>query len=311
MLLVGGNLMNQRIDWWHGALDSTGEHQGNLISRIGELNLNLGITDDWNLQINLIGGNRSMDFPSVPNIHHRNEDRGGIADTKLMLRYLVSNSDFGPGDRFFLGFGLSIPSDNTLSRNPFLLGRQGKEHTHFDMSEGVYRSLNEVQFFRRTESPFVVGGVVRLEVPFGQNQYGYLPGTQLTMAGMAYWQGKSVFGGMPYFLSAGQFRSKDYWNGEEAPNSGAIIIQAGGGLVWNVNESLITFSIQAPVVFKANMVGEDASVDSRANVWIASISLRKIFDVSALIPSIDDEELEEHEHEHEDEINQKMIRMER
>jgi hypothetical protein len=46
-------------------------------------------------------------------------------------------------------------------------------------------------------------------------------------------------------------------------------------------------------------------------VWIASISLRKIFDVSALIPSIDDEELEEHEHEHEDEINQKMIRMER
>ena len=304
MLLLGGNLTNQTIDWWHGALDSTGEHDGDLLSRIGELNLNFGLTDDWNLQVNVTGGNRTMNFPGVPNIHHRSEGRTGLATTKVMLRYLVSNRDFGPGDRFFLGFGLSIPSEQTLKEDPFSLGKQGLDHTHFAMSEGVYRSVSEIQFFRRTESPFVLGIVGRLEVPLGPSDYGYLPGTELAVAGMSYWQGKNLFGGMPYFLITGQFRMEDHWDGVVSPNSGATIIQAGGGLVWSVGESLITFNVQAPVVFETNMVGEAAPVDSRTDVWITSLSLRKMFDLSGLFD--DDEEEEEEVHEHDDEEHHEM-----
>ncbi|MBH30830.1 MAG: hypothetical protein CMG71_02430 [Candidatus Marinimicrobia bacterium] len=283
MLLLGGNFTNQNIDWWHGALDSTGDHDGDLISRIGELNLNYGITDDWNLQLNVTGGNRRMNFPGVPNIHHRSEGRTGLATTKVMLRYLVSNRDFGPGDRFFLGLGLSIPSKQTLKEDPFALGKLGREHTHFAMSEGVYRSVGEIQFFRRTEeSPFLLGFVGRLEIPLGPSEYGYLPGTELAVAGMNYWQGKDLIGGMPYFIVTGQFRMEDYWDGVVSPNSGATIIQAGGGLVWNVGESLISLNIQVPVVFETNMVGVSAPVDSKTDVWLASLSIRKMFDLFGL-----------------------------
>ncbi|SVA25342.1 uncharacterized protein METZ01_LOCUS78196 [marine metagenome] len=304
---MGGSLMNQSIDWWHGALDSTGEHDGDLISRIGELNLNFGLTDDWNLQVNMTGGNRTMNFPGIPNIHHRDEGRSGLASTKVMLRYLISNRDFGPGDRLFLGFGLSIPSKHTLKEDPFALGKRGLDHTHFDMSEGVYRSLSEIQFFRRTESPFIIGAVSRLEVPLAPSEYGYLPGTEISVAGMTYWQGKSVLGGMPYFLATGQFRSEDYWNGNIAPNSGSTIVQTGAGLMWNVSELLFSLSIQAPVIFKTNMVGEEMNVDSRTDVWISSLSVRKILDLSWLFSQEEDEE--EPEHEHEGEMDHKMMDM--
>ncbi len=301
MLLLGVNFTNQSIDWWHGALDSTGDHDGDLISRIGELNLNYGLTDDWNIQVNVTGGNRSMNFPGVPNIHHRSEGRTGLAATRVMLRYLISNRDFGPGDRFFLGLGLSIPSKHTLKEDPFALGKLGLEHTHFAMSEGVYRGVSEIQFFRRTEeSPFLLGVVGRLDVPLGPSEYGYLPGSEMALAGMNYWQGKNFFGGMPYFIVTGQFRTEDYWDGVVSPNSGATIIQAGGGLAWSVDESLISFNIQAPVFFEANMVGEETSVDSRTGVWIVSLSVRKMFDLFGLFGD------KEEEHDHEDEEHHEM-----
>ena len=62
MVLLGGNIANQNIDWWHGALDSTGEHDGDLFSSIGDLSFNYGLTDDWNLQVNITGGSRTMNF---------------------------------------------------------------------------------------------------------------------------------------------------------------------------------------------------------------------------------------------------------
>ena len=55
-----------------------------------------------------------MHFFGSPNIHHRDEGRSGLSNTKVMFRYIATNRDFGPGDRFFLGFGLSFPSKNTL-----------------------------------------------------------------------------------------------------------------------------------------------------------------------------------------------------
>ena len=54
-MLLGANIANQNIDWWHDALDSTGDHDGDLFSRIGELSFNYGLTDDWNIQVNITG----------------------------------------------------------------------------------------------------------------------------------------------------------------------------------------------------------------------------------------------------------------
>ena len=276
-MLLGANIANQNIDWWHDALDSTGDHDGDLFSRIGELSFNYGLTDDWNIQVNITGGSRTMHFFGSPNIHHRNEARSGLSNTKVMFRYIATNRDFGPGDRFFLGFGLSLPSKNTLKEDPFALGKQGIEHTHFSMSEGVLRGLSEVQFFRRTEYPFVFGLVGRLGLPLGPSQYGYLPGTEINLSGMSYLQGYNFLDAMPFLIISSQLRSEDYWNGVVRPNSGSRIIQTGAGLVWNIGESLITFSAQTPIYFQTSMIDEARLVESRTNVWMFSISIRRIF----------------------------------
>lgn len=301
MVLLGGNIANQNIDWWHGALDSTGEHDGDLFSRIGDLSFNYGLTDDWNLQVNITGGSRTMNFFSSPNIHHRNEGRSGLANTKVMFRYLVTNRDFGPGDRFFLGFGLSFPSKNTLKEDPFALGKRGIEHTHFSMSEGVVRGLSELQFFRRTESPLVFGVVGRLGFPLGPSQYGYLPGTEIDLSGMSYFQGYNFLNAMPFLLMSGQFRSEDYWNGVVRPNSGSTIIQTGAGLVWNIGESLVTFSAQLPILFQASMIDESRLVENRTDVWMFSISIRKMFN-----SFIKNEEEVEEKHDHEEDSHHQM-----
>ena len=241
-----------------------------------------------------------MHFLGMPNIHHRDEGRSGFGNSKVMFRYLVSNRDFGLGDRFFLGFGLSVPSKNTLKEDPFALGKRGLEHTHFAMSEGVLRGVSEIQFFRRTESPFVLGVVGSLEAPLGPSKYGYLPGTEMAISGMSYWQGKTFLGGMPFSLITGQFRSEDYWDTVVTPNSGATIIQAGVGLVWDISESLITFSAQLPIVFETNMVDDAAPVDSRVEVWMFSLSVRKMFN---LFP---EKKEDKEKHEHEGEIHHEM-----
>ena len=79
-----------------------------------------------------------------------------------------------------------------------------------------------------------------------------------------------------------------------SPNSGATIIHSGGGLAWSVDESLISFNIQAPVFFEANMVGEETSVDTRTGVWIVSLSVRKMFDLFGLFGEKNKEEEDEH-----------------
>lgn len=77
--------------------------------------------------------------------------------------------------------------------------------------------------------------------------------------------------------------------------------------MWNVSELLISLSIQAPVIFKTNMVGEEMNVDSRTDVWISSLSVRKILDLSWLFSQ--EEVEEEPEHEHEGEMDHKMMDM--
>ena len=94
---------------------------------------------------------------------------------------------------------------------------------------------------------------------------------------MSYLQGYNFLDAMPFLIISSQLRSEDYWNGVVRPNSGSRIIQTGAGLVWNIGESLITFSAQTPIYFQTSMIDEARLVDSRTNVWMFSISIRRIF----------------------------------
>ena len=136
-------------------MDTTGAHEGSLNSNIGEMNFNYGLSENWNIETSLNFGIRGMDFIGKENDHHRDESKAGLGDIRLILRYLSSNVSFGPGTRLFFGGGVIIPSDNTVKKNPFK--KPLEKHTHFDISEGAFKLVGEIQYFKRDTLPIVKG----------------------------------------------------------------------------------------------------------------------------------------------------------
>ena len=293
-------MMVQNIEWWHSELEASGDdHEGNLNSSLAEVNATYGISGNWNLSVDVMTGIRSMDFYRDANIHHRDENKKGMGDTRITLRYLVENTTFGPGQRIFIGGGLVFPSSNSLTENPFALGSEGKEHSHFNLSEGVVKGHAEFQYFRRSEGSIFPGGVLKVDVPLETNQYGFKPGVQFSGAALLYFQTKSFWGGIPFFQMLGQYRNPAIWDGEEAPNSGGSVLQLGGGLTFATNGYLLTVSVRTPVYFKASVTSqEEIEVTSKTDVWGLSLSIRKSFSLFKLKLDEKSEEIEHDESKH-------------
>lgn len=278
VLLVGSNFLNQSIIWGHGAIDETGAHEGSLSSSIIHMNFTYGLTDYWNVEMSFIGGSRKMEFDGDSNIHHRNETRSGIGDTRILLRRIIENTDFGPGNRIFGGLGLIIPSGNVLKENPFELGQKGESHTHFSMSEGNLKGIGELQYFYRSTFPVLFGSVYHIEYPLKENPYGFLSGTKNTLDLFAYWQTKSILGSIPFFTISMVNQRPDLWDGKKAPNSGGIIIQPGFGLNWHKDDYLFTVGLHTPGKYTVDIVAEDlGDVDSHVKPWTISLNFRKVF----------------------------------
>jgi len=275
-LLLGSNFSTEYIDWSHGALDNTGPHAGTLDSYIGDININYGLTDRWNLEMNMIIGKRTMHFPQEANIHHRDESRLGIGDLGINLRHISSNISFGPGTRLFFGGGIIFPSNNTLKSDPFLDGDSGRTHTHFDISEGAFKVSGEVQYFKRDTTAIFGGGILKFTFAPKQNKYSFLSGYQIDGIAIFYWQTKQIFKGIPQFALIGQKRGVDYWNGISAPNSGGFVINGSAGLMWNLGQQHITLSVRVPLYKALNMVNEGSSVDNHADMWGFSVSYRTV-----------------------------------
>jgi len=293
-------MMVQNIEWWHSELEASGDdHEGNLNSSLAEVNATYGISGNWNLSVDVMTGIRSMEFYRDANIHHRDENKKGMGDTRITLRYLVENTTFGPGQRIFIGGGLVFPSSNSLTENPFALGSEGKEHSHFNLSEGVVKGHAEFQYFRRSEGSIFPGGVLKVDVPLETNQYGFKPGVQFSGAALLYFQTKSFWGGIPFFQMLGQYRNPAIWDGEEAPNSGGSVLQLGGGLTFATNGYLLTVSARTPVYFKASVTSqEEIEVTSKTDVWGLSLSIRKSFSLFKLKLDEKSEEIEHDESKH-------------
>ena len=238
-----------------------------------------------------------MDFAGIPNIHHRDESVKGLGDTRITLRHLVLNEAFGPGERIFLGFGLAIPSANTLTESPF---NQSKPHIHFSLSEGVYKSSVELQYFKRTHSSIFYGTVFRWTTPVTQNQHGFISGSQFDVSVMSYLQSKLIFKGLPYLTISGLFRTQNYWNGIEAPNSGASILQIGVGEIWKVGNNVVSFSVRVPIIFTSGVAaeGQGGDIDSDAKAWFGGLSIRRSFDLEKLWPLMKEEHHQMDGHDH-------------
>ena len=255
-------------------MDTTGAHEGSLNSNIGEMNFNYGLSENWNIETSLNFGIRGMDFIGKENDHHRDESKAGLGDIRLILRYLSSNVSFGPGTRLFFGGGVIIPSDNTVKKNPFK--KPLEKHTHFDISEGAFKLVGEIQYFKRDTLPIVKGGILKYSSALTENNYSFMPGYQLDAVAMFYWQTKQIFKGIPQFSLIGQKRGVDHWEGDVTPNSGGLLVIGAAGLMWNLDPHHFTFSFRMPIYQKLNMVQEESSIENHADMWGFSLSYRTV-----------------------------------
>ncbi len=290
----------QYIDWWHEALPGSGEgfdHDGTLTSVILSPTLTIGLSNYWNFTLGQSIGNRIMTWDGdTTTIHHRDEGtnsnfdnaKGGMmGDTRFVFRYLVVNDGRGAGKRWFLGSGLVIPSKNTLTSDPFFLGGEEKKgHRHFSMSEGVYKGIIEMQYFKKQMiNPVFMGGTIMAELPINENIYGY-------KASQLYDLSLTVFSKLIPALNGSlggsliaRHTTDAFWNGVAAPNSRATVITIGGGALWNMKIGGVSLNIQKPFFVGGAFSGIEGEVDQRVGAWQVALSYRRL--LSFVIPWLD------------------------
>ncbi len=177
----------QYIDWWHEPVPGEDfDHAGSLLTTVFRPGAIYGISNKLNLYLTTALGVRSMNwFGDNVSMHHRDEHTaedfdnaigGMLGDSKIIFRYLLKNTGAGDGYRIILGSGLTIPSQNTLTINPFAkTDGSVVPHRHFSMSDGTYNYNSDFQvFYKRSANTVFFGGSFSIEKPIGENEYSYL-----------------------------------------------------------------------------------------------------------------------------------------
>jgi hypothetical protein len=298
--MFGLDNVNQYIDWWHEALPGSGEgfdHEGTLTSLILSPTLTVGLSNYWNFTFSQILGNRIMTWDGdTTTIHHRDEGTesnfknavGGImGDSRFMFRYLVFNDGQGAGKRWFLGGGVVVPSKNTITSDPFFLGGEEKtDHRHFSMSEGVYKGVLEMQYFKKQmANPVFMGGTIMAELPINDNNYGYRASQLYDLSLTVFSKQIPVINGSLGGSLITRHTTESYWNGVAAPNSRSTIITAGCGLLWNMKIGGIGINIQKPFFVGGTFSGIEGEVAQKVGAWQISFSYRRL--LSFVIPWLD------------------------
>ena len=107
----------------------------------------------------------------IPNeIHHRNETLAGAGDPEITLLAGRQTGPWGMGARL----GFTVPVGSTVV-NPFMLGREGLPHEHFQFGTGTFDPSAAASI----SHPFaraVVSVIGRARVPFYANGHGYQAG---------------------------------------------------------------------------------------------------------------------------------------
>ena len=213
-----------------------------------------------------------MDFGKIPNDHHRDESKVGIGDLKLVLRYLKSNISFGPGTRLFFGGGIIIPSNNTIKINPYQ--KPTVKHTHFAMSEGVYKLIGEMQYFKRGKGPIVTGMVSQFVTPLHTNKYSFKPGTEISLTGYCLFQKINLVGGLPQLMLTGTKRSSNKWPDYDGTGETNLILS--GGLMWNRDNNHYSLTIGYPFVSTHDVIKSGENVDGYVHSINITLSARVV-----------------------------------
>ena len=275
------------IDWWHDPVKGEPfKHSGSLNTFILRPSIVYGISNKYNLTLSSTLGIRSMNWnQSNVSIHHRTESsssdfhnaNGGIlGDSKVMIRYLIKNQGMGTGFRIYSGGGITIPSNNQLTSDPYFLNNdEVKEHRHFSLSNGTYNYNIETQiYYKRLSNPTFLGGFIILERPFSESKYGYLPPVNLNIAlSMIYKRFDNIDSSMGYGLNILQ-TGQGYWNGIPAPNTKSTSISPSISFLFGSRFGAIALNLQKPIFIDGAFTSNEGDMDQGSNIWRFSISLR-------------------------------------
>ena len=289
--MLGTDFNYQFIDWRHDPTpDEEFHHLGTLSALVLSPSITVGLTDWWNISLSQILGNRYMTWGAdTTSKHHRDEGSetnfanaigGYLGDSRILVRYLLLNAGKGPGVRLFLGGGLVIPSDNTLTSSPFFdPGSIVENHRHFSMSEGVYKAIFETQFFvKRMKNPVFIGGTVTIEEPLGESEYGFQASRLIDLSITAFTRKLKLLNGSLGGSLMIRNTDKGYWNGKDAPNSESSLLIPGAGILWNLKFATVMMNLQRPVFLKGSLSGTETYLNEETVAWQVSLSIRKILD---------------------------------
>ena len=278
---------SQYIDWQHGAIPGENFiHEGSLSSFFLRPGAIYGLTNKLNVYLNTTIGIRTMGwFTDNHSIHHRSENTssdfdnaigGLLGDSKIILRYLWKNTGAGDGYRIIFGNGLTIPSKNMLTINPFKkIDNEYLAHRHFSMTFGTYNFISDVQlFYKRSSNPVFFGGILILEKPIKENAYMFIPGTKIDLVlSAAYKRYDKLDGSID--LSVGiQYLSQSYWENEPSPNSESIMITPSISYLFNLKKGALSIGLQTPFFIDGSFAGNEGDIDQDVKVLQMVLSYR-------------------------------------
>ncbi|MBI87073.1 MAG: hypothetical protein CMG63_03225 [Candidatus Marinimicrobia bacterium] len=300
-VMFGFDNSNEHVDWWHERVPNSGEaydHKGVMLSNIFTPSITIGISNYINISIAQILGHRHMFWGrKESSIHHRSEGTGGdfinavggiAGDSKIMIRYLLTNTGKGFGSRIFVGGGAAFPSKNTLTSDPFYLTNKAEmgEHRHFSMSDGCVKAIGETQLYlKRHANPVFIGGAILVQSPVKENKYGYRSSTLYDLSLTAISKEILAFKGSLNFNFGLLHTTNGYWNGIIEPNSRATIVTIGLGVLKNTDFGVVNIGISKPSFIYGGFSGTDTEVDSEVSAWRINIGFRRM--LNYVIPWLD------------------------
>ncbi len=300
-IMFGFDNSNEYIDWWHDVLPESSEnfeHKGSMASSILTPSITIGLSNYINISLSQIVGYRHMFWETDEySIHHRTEGAhnnfanavgGLLGDRKIMIRYLATNTGKGSGTRIFIGGGISLPSKNTLTSDPFFLDNKDEmeEHRHFSISDGCYKLIGEMQFYlKRDSDPVFVGGAFLIQTPTAENKFGFISSSVYDLSLTATTKEKRSIKGSLNFNLGLLHTTAGYWNELKEPNSEATLANVGIGLLKSTSFGVVSVSVLKPFFVFGGYSGTDSNVENKVNAWRFNFGFRKLFDYT--IPWLD------------------------
>ena len=280
------------IDWEHSPIGSEPfEHSGILNSKILNLGLTIGLNDYWNVSISQLLIERCMEWhPNEISSHHRTEcsssdydnaNGGYFGDTKVNFKYLLENQGKGPGNRFFIGAGLIIPSNYALTNNPFITD---ENHRHFALSEGAHKIAIDFQFFqKRTKAPVFWGATFNFIHPLETSSYGFYPSKVYDLSLMALSGPTKIKTNLFMISSVGfsyifRHTTDAKWNGDIAPNSKSNTHIPGISIIVGSKKMKGSVGLNFSRAYLDNLNTNDDVLEQDAKVWQFALSYRIILD---------------------------------